>query len=482
MSLSSHDFLVIAPELVLTLLGFSILLLGLIFPRMYRETLAALVLIGLAGTLFFSLQSWGPASSAFHGMVVADKFAAAFHCIFIIAAAMTILLSINELEGEYLLYSEYFALIVFATMGMVLMAAASHLLTIFLGVETLSISLYILAGFRRTHEFALESSFKYFLLGAFASGFLLFGIALVYGATGSGSLESLAGAIGEEPVLANPLLVAGLLLLLIGFAFKIALVPFHMWAPDVYQGAPTPVAAFMATGSKAAGFAALLRVVLAAGVLAHGRWQQVLWVLAVLTMTLGNIVALRQENIKRMLAYSSIAHAGYILVGVIAANERGNSSVLFYLLTYTFMNIGAFGVVSMLSNKSQESIRLSDYRGLAHRRPLVALALAVFMFALAGIPPTAGFVGKFYVFSAAVEAGYLWLVIIGVLNSLVGLYYYLGVVVNMFMHEPGEEPTPSAALPAVALALGIALFATLDLGILPGRWMETFQELAGSLR
>lgn len=482
MNLTSQDFLVIAPQLVLTLLGFLILLLGLVFPRMYRETLAALVLIGLAAAIFFSLQTWGPVVTAFSGMVVADKFAAGFECIFIIAAALTILLSINGLEGEYVLYSEYFALIVFATVGMTLMAAGGHLLTIFLGLEALSISLYILAGFRRMHEFALESAFKYFLLGAFASGFLLLGIALVYGTTGSASLQALAAATGKDGLLHSPMLTTGSLLLFIGFAFKIALVPFHMWAPDVYQGAPTPVTAFMATGSKAAGFAALLRVLLATNVLADGRWQQALWLVAVLTMTLGNIVALRQENIKRMLAYSSIAHAGYMLVGVIAANDRGNSSVLFYLLSYTFMNIGAFGAVSMLSDKSREALRISDYRGLAQHRPVLALALAVFMFSLAGIPPTAGFVGKFYVFSAAVQAGHLWLVIIGVLNSLVSLYYYLGVVVSMFMHEPSEQPAPFGALPAVALALGIAVFATLDLGIFPARWMATFQELAASLR
>lgn len=482
MNYTTQDFLLIAPHLVLTLLGFFILLLGLIFPRMYRETLAALVLIGLAGAIVFALQNWGASSYAFNDMVASDKFAAGFHCIFIIAAALTVLLSINELEGEYVFYSEYFALIIFATVGMMLMAASSHLLTVFLGLETLSLSLYILAGFRRTHEFALESSFKYFLLGAFASGFLLYGIALVYGATGSASLKTLAESISRESLLGNPLLVAGLVLLFIGFGFKIAIVPFHMWAPDVYQGAPTPVAAFMATGSKAAGFAALLRVLLAADVLGDVRWQQALWVLAVLTMTLGNIIALRQENIKRMLAYSSIAHAGYILVGVIAANERGNSSVLFYLLSYTFMNVGAFGVVSMLSNKSQETLQISDYRGLAQRRPFVALAMAIFMFSLAGIPPTAGFVGKFYVFSAAVQAGYLWLVIIGVLNSLVSLYYYLGVVISMFMHEPAEQPTPAVALPTVGLALCIAVFATLDLGIFPARWMETFQDLAASLK
>jgi NADH-quinone oxidoreductase subunit N len=482
MNVTTNDFFLIAPPLILALLGFAILLLGLIFPRVYRESLATLVLMGLAAAMFFSLQNWETSSVLFNSMVVADKFSSGFQIIFVIGAALTVLLSINELEKQYLYYSEYFAIILFATVGMMLMAAGSHLLTVFLGLETLSISLYILAGFRRDHEFALEASFKYFLLGAFASGFLLYGIALVYGATGSADLRALAESIRSGSLFDNPLLIAGLALLVIGFGFKIAIVPFHMWAPDVYQGAPTPVAAFMATGSKAAGFAALLRVLIAANVFADARWQQALWVLAAVTMTLGNIIALRQENLKRMLAYSSIAHAGYILVGVIAANEQGHSSVLFYLLIYTFMNIGAFGVISMLSDNSRETLLLNDYRGLGQRRPLVALAMAIFMFSLAGIPPTAGFVAKFYVFGAAVKAGYLWLVIIGVLNSLLSLYYYLGVVVNVYMQEPGDEPAPSAALPTVALALCIAAFAILYLGVFPARELETFQDLAASLK
>ncbi len=482
MNFAPQDFVLIAPQLILTVLGFLIILIGLIFPRLYRETLAAIVLIGLAAAIFVALQNWNASSTVFNGMLSADKFSAGFQCIFIIGAALTVLLSLNELEGQYLLYSEYFAIVIFATVGMMLMAAGNHLLTIFLGLETLSISLYILAGFRRTHELALESSFKYFLLGAFASGFLLYGIALVYGATGSANLQTVSQAIRDGNLLDNSLLTAGLVLLFIGFGFKIALAPFHQWAPDVYQGAPTPVAAFMATGSKAAGFAALLRVVMSSGILNDVHWQDALWVVAVLTMTIGNIIALRQENIKRMLAYSSIAHAGYILVGVIAANERGYSSVLFYLLSYTFMNIGAFGVVSMLSDKSNETLRISDYRGLAQRRPLVALAMAVFMFSLAGIPPSAGFVGKFYVFGAAVQAGYIWLVVLGVLNSLVSLYYYLGVVVNMYMLDPVDQPAQPVPLPTVGLALAIAVFAILDLGIFPARWIEAFQDLAASLK
>jgi NADH-quinone oxidoreductase subunit N len=389
---------------------------------------------------------------------------------------------LNSLEEKYLLYSEYFALIIFATVGMMLMASSAHLLTLFLGLETLSVSLYILAGFRRTDPKALESSFKYFLLGAFASGFLLYGIALIYGSTGSASLTVMAGRMGQEfGATGQTLFMTGLVLMIIGFGFKIALVPFHSWAPDVYQGAPTPISAFMATGSKAAGFAALLRLLLASNMMTAAVWQQVFWVMAVVTMTIGNVIALRQDNIKRMLAYSSIAHAGYILVGAIANNETGYAGILFYLLSYTFMNAGAFGVVALLANSEREYVSISEYRGLAYRRPFVSVAMAIFMFSLSGVPPTAGFLAKFYVFSGAVQAGYIWLVILGVINSMISLYYYLGIVVVMFMQEPEGEKAPITPLPAVGIALAIAVFGTLDLGLFPGQWMDKFQALARSL-
>jgi NADH-quinone oxidoreductase subunit N len=497
-SLTFQDFFLLAPELTLVLLGFLVLALGLIFPRMYSEALLAVVLIGLATSLIFATQHWGgEPATAFYGMIIVDKFTVGFQSLFIISAGLTLMLSLNALEEKYLLYSEYFALIIFATVGMMLMASSAHLLTLFLGLETLSVSLYVLAGFRRTDPKALEASFKYFLLGAFASGFLLYGIALIYGSAGSASLAKLAEAGGQHlsaTTASTPashpgsglaawpsLFITGLVLMVIGFSFKIALVPFHTWAPDVYQGAPTPIAAFMATGSKAAGFAALLRLLLASDIMAAALWQQIFWAIAVATMTIGNIIALRQENIKRMLAYSSIAHAGYILIGAIANNKNGHAGVLFYLLSYTFMNIGAFGVVALLAKSEQEYANISEYRGLAYRRPFAAVAMAIFMFSLSGIPPTAGFLAKFYVFSGAVQAGYIWLVILGVINSMIGLYYYLGIVVAMFMQEPEEEKKPVTPLPAVIIALGIAAFATLNLGLFPGQWMDKFQALARSL-
>jgi NADH-quinone oxidoreductase subunit N len=497
-SISFQDFYLLAPELTLALLGFLVLALGLIFPRLYSEALLAIVLIGLATSMIFATQHWGnPPATAFYGMITVDKFSVGFQCLFIVSAALTVMLSLNALEEKYLLYSEYFALIIFATVGMMLMASSAHLLTLFLGLETLSVSLYVLAGFRRTDPKALEASFKYFLLGAFASGFLLYGIALIYGSAGSASLTKLAEYVSQRlsattvstptshpaPGLAAwpSLFITGLVLMVIGFGFKIALVPFHAWAPDVYQGAPTPISAFMATGSKAAGFAALLRLLLASDIMTAAVWQQIFWAIAVATMTIGNIIALRQENIKRMLAYSSIAHAGYILIGAIANNENGHAGVLFYLLSYTFINIGAFGVVALLAKSEQEYVNISEYRGLAYRRPFAAVAMAIFMFSLSGIPPTAGFLAKFYVFSGAVQAGYIWLVILGVINSMISLYYYLGIVVVMFMQEPEGEKKPVTPLPAVVIAIGIAVFATLNLGLFPGQWMDKFQALARSL-
>ncbi|MGH7495733.1 MAG: NADH-quinone oxidoreductase subunit N [bacterium] len=480
----TQDLVSFAPTLVLAALAFLMLIFGMFFPRMYRETLAAIVLIGFAVAMFITIQNWSENATIFNGMISADKFTAGFTCLFIISAGLTLLLSLNSLEGSSLLSSEFFALIIFATIGMILMAASTHLLALFLGVETLSVSLYILAGFRRDDKFSLEASFKYFLLGAFASGFLLYGIALVYGGAGSASLSALSEALsagGANPASSPTLLTTGLVLMVVGFGFKIALVPFHAWAPDVYQGAPTPISAFMATGSKAAGFAALMRVVLNSGIMNNVDWQQVFWMIAVATMTVGNIVALRQENIKRLLAYSSIAHAGYILIGILANNELGSSAVLFYLLSYTFMNVGAFGVVALMAHGDREYVELKNFRGLAYRRPLAAVAMSIFMFSLAGIPITAGFISKFYVFLAAMQSGFLWLVILGVINSMISLYYYLGVVVTMFMHKPEGEEAGFEPLPAVALALGIAAFGTIQLGLSPAKWMETFQDLARSV-
>ncbi len=475
------DLKVVLPELVLAGGGLVVLLVALIWPKVSRALQAGFSLAVLGVALAVLPGLWGRNLSGFGGLIAADNYALVFGGIFLVSAALTILLSLNRHETRYVLYNEFFALVLFATLGMALMAAGTDLLTIFIGLETLSISLYVLAAFRRDDARALEAAFKYFLLGAFASAFLLYGIALMYGATGSTRIAILADFVLRRGLLSDPLFVAGFLLAVVGFGFKVAMVPFHMWAPDVYQGAPTPVTAFMATGSKAAGFAALLRVLGTSFGEQAVHWQTVIWVLAFLTMTFGNITALRQQNIKRMLAYSSIAHAGYVLVGVIAANAMATSSVVFYLLAYTFMTAGAFGVVSMLASQSEEFVDLSAYRGLAYRSPAAAVVMSVFMFSLAGIPPTAGFMGKFYLFSAAVKAGFIWLVIFGVINSMISLYYYLGVVVNMFMNDP-EASTPTVVrTPPVAVALGIAVLGTLALGLFPSQWMGLMVNLWGTV-
>jgi len=339
----------------------------------------------------------------------------------------------------------------------------------------MSLALYVLAGFFRSRIEAGEASMKYFLLGAFASGFFLYGVALVFGATGSTSLDRIAAAAAAGAG-RDPLFVIGAGLLLVGFGFKISSVPFHMWTSDVYEGAPTAVTAFIATGSKAAAFAALLRVLAMSTRSAQLDWAPLLWVLAAITMTLGNVVALAQQNLKRMLAYSSIAHVGYMLVGVVAGGTLGNGSVLFYLLVYTFTTAGAFGTILLLEKNGREAVRIADYAGLAARHPMIAVALSIFLLSLVGIPPTAGFVGKFYLFGAAVRSGYVWLAVIGALNSAVAAYYYLRLIVYMYMREPDADG-PAVLVPSFAgcLALVVALWGVVQLGVMPAPLLDLAQ-------
>jgi len=358
----------------------------------------------------------------------------------------------------------------FACFGMFLMAASGDLILTFLGIEVLSIATYVLAGFKRDDIRSNESSLKYFLLGSFATAFLLYGIALIYGSTGSTNYQT----IREIATLQGPpqiTIIMGLGLLLVGFGFKVALVPFHAWTPDVYEGAPTPVTAFMTVGPKAAGFAALVRVLVQAlPALGAEYWTSILWVLAILTMTLGNIVAIRQNNIKRMLAYSAIAHAGYILVGVVANTPAGFGAVLFYLVAYTVMNLGALSIVLSLSGKGDLRVNMEDYAGLARRAPFLSATLSLFLISLAGIPLTGGFIGKFYLFSAAVQKGYIGLAIIGVLNSAISVYYYFRVMIMMYMREPAPgQPDPEpVSLPVLAI-IAIAALWILWLGVYPAQ-------------
>jgi NADH-quinone oxidoreductase subunit N len=404
-------------------------------------------------------------------MIILDNFSIFFNVIILIITFLTILISISYLERMGINYGEYYSLILFSAVGMMVLSSSTDLITIFIGLEIMSIAIYILAGFNRESMKSNESALKYFLLGSFATGFFLYGISLIYGATGTTNIRDIALKVNL-----SPLILAGIGFIIVGFAFKVSLVPFHMWTPDVYEGAPTSVTAFMSAGVKVSAFAAFLRVLLISFPVIETDWSKILWALSIITMTLGNIVALSQTNLKRMLAYSSIAHAGYILIGFVAGGNLGSSSILFYLLSYTFMNMGAFGVIILLGEGKGEGDNLVDFSGIGFRRPFLAFCMTVFMLSLAGIPPTSGFVGKFYIFSSAVKTGYIDLAIIGVLNSLISLYYYLRVIVYMYMKEPEKEIVFISLKPALTFALLISLIATIHIGIFPSNYLYIAKE------
>jgi NADH-quinone oxidoreductase subunit N len=461
------------PFLVMTGTGLLVLVLDPLMAPERRDRLPLVSLAGVVVTAAIVLLRWGQSEIAFGGMLAADGFSAFCNLLFLLVAGLTLLISIAYIRNTGLEHGEYSALLVFGTLGMMIMASSLDLMTIFLGLETLSISLYILAGFLREQLKSNESALKYLLLGAFASGFVLYGIALVYGATGTINLRQVAQVLAHGQVNSPILLVIGMGLLIVGFGFKVAAVPFHSWAPDVYEGAPTSVTAFMIAGTKAAAFAAFLRILMTALPALQPDWSRVLWVLAVLTMTVGNVVAIAQTNVKRMLAYSSIAHAGYILVALATGTKLGSGSILFYLAAYVFMNLGAFAVIVALARRGDERLNIDDYAGLGLSRPALGAAMAVFMFSLAGVPPTAGFMGKLYVFSAAVQAGYIGLAIIGVANSVVSAFYYLRLTVVMYMSAAQGEPVPGQRpAPALRLAVLVAIGGTLLLGLFPSRVLE----------
>jgi NADH-quinone oxidoreductase subunit N len=463
---------VIGPELILSLTAMGLMILVVLAKKAALRLTPTLTLVGVIGAMVLCFSLWGKSASSFHGMVVLDPYALFFKILFLMTTALTALMSIRYLQREGFALGEYYILLLFATVGMMLMASAADLIIIFLGLETFSLSVYVLVGFFRNQVKSNESSLKYFLLGAFSTGFLLYGIALIYGATGTTNLKGIYSFVRQSTLVTDPLLFIGMGLLIVGFGFKVASVPFHMWTPDVYEGAPTSITAFMAVGPKAAGFAAFLRVFLYSFSSLQGDWIWILWGLAVLTMTVGNVVAIAQTNIKRMLAYSSIAHAGYILVAMVAAGELGLASILYYLLAYAFMNLGAFGVVILYGRRGEENVQIGDYSGMASKYPLLAAAMAIFMFSLAGIPPTAGFVGKFYIFSAAVKSGYLGLAIIGVLNSALSVYFYLRVTVMMYMRNPEKEMAGLDLSPATVVVLIIAVAGLLQRGISPSQYMN----------
>lgn len=462
-------FEILYPEIFVLAVAMIILLVGNYVRN--KGFIAFLAVAGLVISLLLSIQQWEQPQSGFFGMVQKDNTSIFFNFIFIMAGIITIMMSRSYLIFKGIERFEYYAMILFSTAGMMVMASSSDLVVIFLGLEIMSVPLYVMAGFARHDLNSNESGIKYFIMGAFATSFLVFGIALTYGASGTTDLRRILADFTFLQTQAGPLIYTGALLILIGFAFKVAAVPFHMWVPDVYQGAPTPVTAYFSVAPKAAGFAALLRIFLF-GFSAMEEMTMVFWVLAVLTMSVGNILALLQPNIKRMLAYSSIAHAGYILVGLTAGGEGAISAVLFYLLAYLFFNLGGFALVTLIDSRTGSNSLISDMSGLARRHPYLAAILALFMFALAGFPPTAGFFGKFYLFSEAVKAGFVGLTVIAVMNSFVSVYYYLRPVVQAYFGDKDQEFAPVSLTPTMIIVLLVTVIGTLGLGFFPQYALE----------
>lgn len=468
MSLSVPDLnlRIVAPALIVALTALVVLIGELATPPARKRLLGYLSIAGLVLAAAAAAAMWGTSGSAFRGMIALDGFGIFLSTVIITGAVLSILLSMDYIHAHDIEHGEYYVLLLASVTGMIIMVTAADLVIVFLGLELVSLPLYILAAFQRENPRSLEAGMKYFMLGAFSSAFFLYGIALIYGATGTTQLQALTKFLQPNAAIDDMLLI-GFGLLLAGFAFKVALVPFHWWTPDVYEGAPTSVTAFMSVGVKAAAFGAFFRAFLPALLPMRPDWQMALAVLSILTITLGNVAALLQSDIKRMLAYSSIAHAGYILIALTVPSASGAPAALFYLLAYTVTNLGAFGAIIALSDGTRERTKIADLAGAARGHPLVAAVLAICLLSLAGFPPMAGFVGKFLVFGAAVESGWAWLAVVGVLNSLVSAYFYLRPIVQMYMSEPvaGWDKIRVPALVGVALAL--ALVGVLALGLFP---------------
>jgi NADH-quinone oxidoreductase subunit N len=479
--ISSSDFYYILPELVLTAGALLVLIADVALPKSQRAALAWVTLLALGATAVSLLPFTSTRVDVAHGLMAVDQFALFFKVVFLFAAAITVLMSIRYLAVEGASPGEYYFLILCATLGMFVMAGGIDLITIFIGLETMAVSFYILAGFIKPNQRSNEAAVKYFLLGAFSLGILLYGMSLMYGLSGTTNLRTMATVFtGQER---DPRLVLAVILVVAGVGFKIAAVPFHMWAPDVYEGAPTPVTAFLSVGSKAASFAMVIRIFVEGLPSMNADWRLLFEMLAIVTMTVGNVAAVTQTNVKRMLAYSSIAHAGYILIGIVAwtpTNPRGITAALIYLLVYSFMQLGAFAVVVMLRRQDVVGDELKDFSGLQFRNPFAAFAMLLFMLSLGGIPPTAGFMGKFWLFSAAIDAHYYVLAVIGVLNSAISLYYYIRIVVFMYLKKEtiGSQPTTS---PALAVVLGVAVAGTLIIGVYPRLLFEVAELSAKTL-
>ena len=468
------DVYLLSPEISLLALALVVLLLDLFTKQ--KWILGAVSLVGLIVPAAFTISLWGTNDTSFGGALVVDQYALFFKLFFLVVTALVILSSTDYSRKFAAFRGEFYALLLMASTGMMLLASTRELISIFVALELTGISLYVLAGFLKDAK-SSEAGLKYLLLGAVASAVLLYGMSMVFGLTGTTYLSEISGVISSNGILGSPILLVGIILLIAGFGFKIATVPFQMWVPDVYEGAPTPITAYLSVASKAAGFAVILRVFFEALGPASVDWSMIFAVLAVITMTIGNVVALAQTNIKRLLGYSSIAQAGYIMIGLAAATSTGSNAITFYLSCYAVNNLEAFIAIIAISNKIN-SDEISDYSGMAKRSPLLALALALCFISLTGIPPTAGFMAKLYIFNAGVNGDLLWLVVIGVLNAVIAAYYYLRVVKLMYLGEPvSEEKVPSSA--GLRVALSLACFGVLLLGIYPWIVLKVTESATG---
>jgi NADH-quinone oxidoreductase subunit N len=478
--MSPSSIAAIVPILCVTAAGLAAMLAEAFRAPGEKMPIGGLGLIGLVGTAVSTALLWGRHATGF-GLVAADTFGLFFVMILVVIGVMTMLLSPSLVEREGLPEGEYYALTLFALAGMMLMAMATDLLVIFLALEVMSLAVYVLTALRRDAEASVEGAFKYFILGGFSSAFFLYGLAFVYGLTHTTRLDRVGAALADASAAHPTFALLALGLLLVGFGFKVSAVPFHMWTPDAYEGAPTIVAGFMSTGVKAAAFAALVRVITVAFPSLHALWYPVLWGLAAVTMVLGTVVGVAQTSLKRMLAYSSIAHAGYLLVALAASNDTGRGAILFYLLAYGVTNLAAFGLIGLLATDDRANDDLPSMAGLSDRHPALAAVFSVLLLSLGGIPPTAGFVGKWYIFSAAIRSGDYGLAIIGVLTSVVSIFFYLRVIVMMYMAEPGDAPRSPEPSRVAVFTLAAATVAIFYLGILPTRILDLAARSVGSL-
>jgi NADH-quinone oxidoreductase subunit N len=475
----NFNWQIISPEIAILVTAFVLLLADLVLKRGRNLVLTIISLAGTIAAIIFATGNFSILGVSFSNIVINDYISFYFKIIFCLGTLLTIFASSNYVKSEMRGIGEYYVLIFIATFGMMVMAATVDLIAIFLGLEVMSIPLFVLAGINRDRPRSREASMKYFLMGAFASAFLLYGIALLFGAYGTTNLIEINHRLNIGSNYSQILSSVGLIFILIGLGFKVGLAPFHTWIPDVYEGSVAPVTAFMSAGPKAAAFASMFRIFTLFAPVVSDNFTTILWILAAATMTWGNILAIAQKNIKRMLAYSSIAHAGYIMIALVAGGQAGLSAGMFYLLAYTLMNIGAFAIVILFAGRGEKFENIRDYAGFGIKYPMVGIAMTIFMLSLAGIPSTAGFMGKYKIFVAAINSGYVWLAIIGVMNSLISVWYYIGVVVTMYMAPESEQRVEFPLSTTLMIAIFISLFGTLQLGLFPDRWLD-LANLAGS--